>query len=132
MQYIGNLDKHKLDKYKNKMITDEVILTKERLEEHILIMHKDDYSQLAGYLKHIIEDPDIILDDNRYENTIIVLKRISKIKSYARVVIKIAVSEDIKHTKNSIITLMKLNDRTWKQTLKNRGDVIFKDVDNYE
>ena len=28
-----NLDKHKLDKYKNKMITDEVILTKERLEE---------------------------------------------------------------------------------------------------
>ena len=121
MQYIGNLDKHKLDKYKNKMITDEVILTKERLEEHILIMHKDDYSQLAGYLKHIIEDPDIILDDNRYENTIIVLKRISKIKSYARVVIKIAVSED-----------MKLNDRTWKQTLKNRGDVIFKAVDNYE
>ena len=132
MQYIGNLDKHKLDKYKNKMITDEVILTKERLEGHILITHKDDYNQLSGYLKHIIEDPDIIIDDNRYENTIIVLKRIPKIKSYARVVIKVAVSEDIKHTKNSIITLMKLNDRTWKQTLKNRGDVIFKAVDNYE
>ena len=114
------------------MVTDEVILTKERLEGHILITHKDDYNQLSGYLKHIIEDPDIILDDNRYENTIIVLKRISKIKSYARVVIKVAVSEDIKHTKNSIITLMKLNDRTWKQTLKNRGDVIFKAVDNYE
>ena len=43
----------------------------------------------------------------------------------ARVVIKIAVAEDEKHPKNSIITLMKLNERTWKQTVKNRGDIIF-------
>ena len=43
MQYIGNLDKNKLGKYKDKIITDDVVLTNERLEEHILISHKKEY-----------------------------------------------------------------------------------------
>ena len=50
---------------------------------------------------------------------------ISEIKKNGRMVIKIAVAEDVKHPKNSLITLMKLNDRTWKQTIKNRGNIIF-------
>jgi len=58
-------------------------------------------------------------------NTIILLKKIMGAGKNARVVIKIAVAEDEKHPKNSIITLMKLNESTWKQTVKNRGDIIF-------
>lgn len=127
VQNIGKLDKNKLGKYKDKMMTDEVVLTKERLEEHILVSHKKEYEQLVPYLKSIIEQPDIILDDNRNKDTVIILKNISEIGKNGRVVVKIAVAEDCdKHPKNSIITLMKLNDRTWKQTLKNRGNIIFK------
>lgn len=36
MQYITNLDKEKLGIYKDKLITEEVILTDERLYEHII------------------------------------------------------------------------------------------------
>ncbi len=125
VQYIGKLDKNKLGKYRDKIITDDVVLTNERLEEHILKYHKKEYEQLSQYIKDIIENPDIILDDNRNKDTIIMLKNISEIDKNGRVVIKIAVAEDNKHPKNSIITLMKLNDRTWKQTLKNRGNIIF-------
>ena len=125
VQYIGKLDKGKIEKYRNKMITDEVVLTDERLNEHILVYHEKEYEQLKPYIKDIIEEPDIILEDNRNENTIILLKQISQIKKNGRVVIKIAIAEDEKHPKNSIITLMKLNDRTWKQTIKNRGNIIF-------
>lgn len=107
------------------MITEDVILTDERLNEHILIKHPKEYETLKPYLKDIVEDPDIILEDNRNENTLIYLKQISDIQKNGRVVIKIAVADDEKHTKNSIITLMQLNDRTWKQTLKNRGNIIF-------
>ena len=103
-------------------------MTDERLNEHILIEHLKEYKQLKPYLKEIIENPDIILDDNRNENTIIILKNISNVGKNGRVVIKIAVAKDNKHPKNSIITLMQLNDRTWKQTLKNRGNVIFKNI----
>ena len=53
------------------------------------------------------------------------MKHIDEINRNGRIVIKLAVANDEKHPKNSIITLMELNDRTWKQTLKNRGNVIF-------
>lgn len=128
MQYIGKLNIEKLGYYKEKIITKDVVLTDERLNEHILIEHLKEYKQLKPYLKEIIENPDIILDDNRNENTIIILKNISNVGKNGRVVIKIAVAKDNKHPKNSIITLMQLNDRTWKQTLKNRGNVIFKNI----
>lgn len=132
MQYIGQLDKNKLGKYKNIILTSKVILTDERLYEHILVKHKDEYEQLKFYIKDIIENPDIILDDNRNKNTIILLKKIKVINKIGRVVIKIAVAQDKKHSKNSIITLMKLNDRTLEQTLKNRGKIIFKNIDKNE
>lgn len=125
LQYIGKLDINKIEPYKNKMITEDVVLTSERLYQHILIYHAKEYEQLKPYIKDIIEKPDLILDDNRNKDTIILMKKITKIKKNGRVVIKIAVAKDEKHSKNSIITLMKLNDRTWKQTIKNRGNIIF-------
>lgn len=126
MQYIGKLNLKNIGKYGNKAITDEVILTDERLNEHILIKHFDEYHELKPFLKNIVESPDLILNDNRNDDTIILLKRINEIEKNGRVVIKIAIAEDTEHPKNSILTLMKLNERTWKQTIKNRGDVIFK------
>ena len=126
MQYIGELNLENIGEYREKAITSEVILTDERLNEHILIKHFDVYMELKPYLKNIIESPDLILSDNRNEDTIILLKRINEIEKNGRVVIKIAIAEDKGHPKNSILTLMKLNERTWKQTIKNRGNIIFK------
>ena len=37
LQYITNLDKKKLGEYANRLITEEVILSDERLYEHILL-----------------------------------------------------------------------------------------------
>jgi len=123
--YIGKLDKNKLGEYKNKLITDEVVLTEERLAKHILDKHFKEYIQLKDYIKEIIENPDYIVKDNRHYDTIILLKNIESICKYGRVVVKLILSRDEKHSKNSIITLMRLNERTWNQTLKNRGDIIF-------
>ena len=125
MIYIGKLDKNKLGEYRDKLFTDEVILTEERLNSHILVEHFDEYNQLKNYIKEIVEEPDYILKDNRHYDTIILLKNISDINKYGRVVIKLILSCDKEHPKNSIITLMRLNERTWRQTLKNRGDIIF-------
>lgn len=126
MQYIGKLDKNKLGKFKPKLITDEVILTDQILYEHILVKHLKEFLQLKPYLKSIIENPDLIIEDNRNENTIILLKKILEINKNGRIIVKIAVAEDEVHPKNSIITLMRLNDRTWNQTIKNKGDIIYK------
>ena len=126
MQYITNLDKSKLGIYKDKILTEEVILTDERLYEHILLYHEEEYKQLKPYIKCIIKEPDYIIEDNKHEDTMIYLKEINDIEKNGRVVIKLALGKDKEHNKNSIITLMKLNKRTWNQTIKNRGNIIWK------
>jgi len=126
LQYITKLDRNKLEKYKKELITEEVILTDERLYEHILIFHENEYKELRPYLKSIIDNPDYIIEDNRHEDTMIYLKQIKNIEKNGRVVIKLALGQDKEHNKNSIITMMKLNNRTWNQTLKNRGKIIWK------
>ena len=126
MQYITKLDRNKLEKYKKRLITEEVILTDERLYEHILLFHENEYKELRPYLKSIIDNPDYIIEDNRHEDTMIYLKQVKNIEKNGRVVIKLALGQDKDHNKNSIITMMKLNNRTWKQTLKNRGKIIWK------
>ncbi len=126
MQYITKLDKKKLGEYEKRVITEDVILTDERLYEHILLFYEDEYKQLRPYIKNIIENPDYIVEDNRHEDTMIYLKQIEDIGKNGRVVIKLALGQDEEHNKNSIITMMKLNKRTWNQTIKNRGKIIWK------
>lgn len=103
-----------------------MILTDERLYEHILIYHEKEYKQLKAYIKDIIESPDYIIEDNRHKETLIYLKYIKTINKNGRIVIKLATITDEEHCKNSIITLMQLNERTWKQTITNRGKIIWK------
>lgn len=126
MQYITKLDKTKLGEYEKRVITEDVILTDERLYEHILLFHEDEYKQLRPYIKNIIENPDYIVEDNRHEDTMIYLKQIEDIGKNGRIVIKLALGQDEEHNKNSIITMMKLNKRTWNQTIRNRGKIIWK------
>ena len=126
MQYITKLDRNKLGEYGKMLITEEVKLTDERLYEHILLFHEDEYKQLRPYIKNIIENPDYIVEDNRHMDTMIYLKQVKEIEKNGRVVIKLALGQDKEHNKNSIITMMKLNKRTWKQTIKNRGKIIWK------
>lgn len=123
--YIGKINKDKLGKYKDKIITNDAILTNERLNEHIIVEHKKDYEQLKKYLKEIIENPDYIVSDKAHDTTIIFLKEIKVLNKLGRIVVKLALPFDKEHPKNSIITLMRLNKRTWKQTLKNKGEIIF-------
>lgn len=105
MQYITNLDRKKLGVYESKLITEEVILTDERLYEHILLYHEGEYKRLRPYIKSIIENPDYIVEDNRHKDTMIYLKQIDDVGKNGRVVIKLALGQDEEHNKNSIITL---------------------------
>ena len=99
MQYITNLDSQKLGLYKNKLLTEEVILTDERLYEHILLFHEEEYKQLKPYIKSIIENPDYKVEDNRHDDTMIYLKQIHNIGKNGRVVIKLALGYDEEHNK---------------------------------
>ena len=63
---IAKLNKNILGKYKQKIITSDVILTEERLNNHILKYYKIEYLQISAYIKIIIEKPDLIIEDNSH------------------------------------------------------------------
>ena len=88
--YIGEIDKNKIGFFNNIIITTTVILTYERLNNHILKYHKDEFQQINPYLKNIVENLDYVIEDNMHSNTLIFLKHINEINKKARIVIKLA------------------------------------------
>lgn len=133
MQYIGRINKKVIGIYKEKIITSDIILTNERLYGHILISHKKDYEEFQPYIEEVIKNPDYVIEDNKHNDTLIFLKEIEKLNKKCRIVVKLALGKDKEHPKNSIITMMKQNDRTWNQTIGNRGRILFdKYIDKLE
>lgn len=124
--HVGKIDERKIKKYGKKIITNDVILTYERLNNHILRYHQQEYYQIEKHIKSIVEMPDFIIEDNSHIDTLIFLKNIPNINKKARIVVKLATDKNDKiYTKNSIITIMRQRDKSWEQTLKNRGKILF-------
>ena len=131
--YIGEIDKNIIGSFSKTIITTSVILTYERLNSHILKYHNDEFMQIKPYLKSIVENPDYIIEDNMHNNTLIYLKHINEINKKARIVIKLATdSQDKIYNLNSIITIMRQRDRSWVQTINNRGKIIYSKLDKNE
>lgn len=94
------------------------------------IFYYKEYSKIENilkkYIKNIIEEPDIVLEDNSHLDTLIFLKHILEINKKARVVVKLATDKNHeRYTKNSIITLMRQRNKSWEQTIKNKGKIIY-------
>lgn len=111
MRYIGKINLKILENVFGKIQTNEVILTEERMQ-HIKEKHKDDFLLFKKHGKDILENPDTILKDEKNENTIFVIKHISE--TNMNIIVKLAVSEDEKHPKNSIMTAYRLREKNAK------------------
>lgn len=130
MQYIGKLDIEKLGKYKEKIITDEVILTEERIK-HIQEHHPGDYERYSIYISEIIDNPDYIVDDSKNLDTILYIKTIKENEKNIQIVVRLNTNEKEKNKQNSILTLWKMKDKTYRQLLRNK-EIIWQNLDNDE
>ena len=101
------------------IVTEEVIITEERIE-HIKERHPNDYERYWEYLKEIIEDPDYIIETNR-KNTALILKEIVESdERQFKTVVRLVTSVDDSRFKNSIITFMKINEKEWSRLIRNK------------
>lgn len=122
MRYIGNIDKDIFEKEFGTLITDEVVLTEERIQ-HIKDGHSEDYDLFEKYNKKILESPDIVLKDLKNHNTVFMIKHIDE--TNMNVVLKLAVFKDEKHPKNSIMTAYRIRDKNVKK-LEKKYKTIYK------
>lgn len=116
---IAKLDVQRYSCVAEHIRSSDVILT-EKQKEHIIERRgKEFYDKYSPYFKEIIENPDYIFKDKKYENTAIASKTISLNSKNISVVVRIAVEGDEPWRKSSVITVMCENERRYRQRVRN-------------
>lgn len=102
--------------------TEEVVVTEERLA-HIKLRHPEDFALFCEYGKQAIENPDIIAEDTKHENTVFVIRHLPE--TNLNVVVRLALDTDEPGYKNSVITFYRLREKNLKKLLE-RNPVLYK------
>jgi len=100
------------------IVTDEVIITEERIQ-HIRERHPNDFERFVSYIPDIIARPDYIIEANK-EHTAVILKEIEENGERFKLILRIKVKNDPSEYKNSVISFWRVGDTTWNKTLKNK------------
>lgn len=123
MHIVGKID---IDKYKNvtekKIMTDQVIITDDRIQHIINRRGKGFYDTYGVYFAEIVTDPDHIFKDE-HSNTAIVCKSFEHNGRSVNIVLRLAVEGDDPNHKNSIITAILENEKRFAQRLRNNTPV---------
>lgn len=130
LQFIGKLDKAKLGIYGEKIVTEDVILTNERLK-HIKEHHPGDFEKYGKYATTVIENPDYVLEDSKNRDTILCMKTIEEQQKNVQIVVRLNTNELEKDKQNSIITFWKIKDSTYRQFIRNKNN-LWKKFDKNE
>ena len=116
---VGKIDKEIYKCITEDIVTDEVIITDERIG-HIKERHPYDYEKYCEYLKLIVEEPDYIVETKK-PNTALILKEIKESNERQfKTVLRLTTSTDNPGFKNSIITFMKIDEKEWNRLLRNK------------
>lgn len=123
MYTVGRIDVEKYRMVSPDIRTDEVIITEERIR-HIQERHPGDFEKYSAYMRDIVENPQYILAAN-LPNTAFILKEYIENGECFQLVLRLAVEGDAPGFRNSIITFLRVSERTWKKYLRNKK-VLYK------
>ena len=119
VHYVGKINKDIYKCVTEDIVTDEVIITDERIK-HIQDRHKSDYEEIQPYFQEILSNPDYILEDSSRKNTGLILKQLKENDLRIQLVLRLHTSTDEKGFKNSVISAWKISESRWKNYLKNK------------
>lgn len=119
---IGKINKELFKEISTSILTDDVILTNERYV-HIIEKHQEDFEKYINILPEVLKEPDYILKDYKNDNTAMVIKHIED--TNINIILKLAITDDKIHTKNSIMTFYRVRDKNVKK-LQEKNKTIYK------
>ena len=125
MHIIGKINKNIYKCVTEDITTEEVIITDNQIN-HIKNRHPNDYENFSSYFSDILSDPDFILESNK-PNTAFILKQITENDLTVQLILRLQTSQDHKGYKNSIITFLKIDIKTWNKYLRNKKILYRKD-----
>ena len=118
VHYVGKIDVEKFKAVSNNIITNEVIITDERIQ-HIKEQHPNDFERYYQYMQEIVSNPDYIIEANKPKSALL-LKSFNEDNKYFKAVLRLITSIDDPNFKNSIITFMKIDEKEWNRIIKNK------------
>lgn len=104
------------------ILTDEVIITPERIEHSNL--HDSAYDKYKHYISDLLADPDFIFRDKK-PNTAVLIKRIEINEKSLQLVLRLHVPQDNPAYKNSIISFWDIGERRRKNYERTR-DIVYR------
>lgn len=105
-----------------KIVTDEIIITQERIE-HIKNHHPEDYAIFVQYGKESVQKPDIIIKDSKNKGTVFMIKNLDN--TNLNVVVRVVLQTDNPKYKNSVMTFYRIRDKNLKKLIK-KNKIIYK------
>ena len=127
--FIGRLDTTFCSTIAENILTDEVIITDERIQHIIERRGRTFYDEHCAYFPEIIASPDYIFQDNR-AHTILVCKSFRHKGASVNLAVRLVVEGDNPRFKNSIITAVKEGNKRFAQRLRNKVP-IFSRIDKH-
>lgn len=118
VHYVGKIDRGIYACVSDDIITDDVIITDERVQ-HIKERHPNDFETYCEYMREIITFPEYIIQANK-PNTALILRSFQSGEIPFKTVLRLATSNDNPEYQNSIITFMKINNAEWNRLLRNK------------
>ena len=107
------------------IVTDEVIITDERIQHIIDRRGKEFYEKYGDKFISILQEPDFIFKVK--ENTALVCKEFKINNKYVNLVLRLVVSTDNPEYKNSIITAVGESMKRFEQRLRNNEPLYKKE-----
>ena len=118
IQVLGKIDIKLLKKEYGKILTDEIIVTNERIS-HIKERHPEDYYLFEKYGRESVTSPDLIIKDVKHCGTVFMIKKLPE--TNLNVVVRVVLETDDSNLKNSIMTFYRIRNKNLKKLIeKNR------------
>ncbi|MFQ8751040.1 MAG: PBECR2 nuclease fold domain-containing protein [Faecalibacterium prausnitzii] len=118
VNFICNLDPTIYKVITTSIVTTQVIITDRQLE-HIRERHPDISESVIEQLEKIISSPDYIIETDM-PSTANILKHLEINGKGYQLILRIKTASDPVEFQNSIITLMSVNEKRYRQYLRNR------------
>ena len=126
MHSVGKISRDIYECITEDIITDEVIITDERIAHIIERRGQKFYDTYRDSFADIIRNPDYIFADKK--NTALVCKEFESDDKFVNIVLRIVVSTDNPDYKNSIITAVGENRKRFQQRLRNNTPLYKKGI----
>lgn len=122
VQFIGKLDKSKIGKYGQRIVTEDVILTDER-RNHIFQDHSNDFKLIMNNIDRVVLNPNEVLEDLKNRDTVYFIDKLEK--NNLNVVVRLNTTNSKEHPQNSIMTAWIIRDKNL-QKLEKRNKILYK------